>query len=96
MPYLRVKTAAIREGRLTPASFALVTAAKDAQLIVDAGKDHGQRLDVAAAGVERFRRAAEQGHAEEDMAASYFASFDQGRLQSSEASSSEVSVNSEA
>jgi 3-hydroxyisobutyrate dehydrogenase len=96
MPYLRVKTAAIREGRLTPASFALVTAAKDAQLIVDAGKDHGVRLDVAAAGVERFRRAAEQGHAEEDMAASYFASFDQGRLQSSEASSSEVSVNSEA
>jgi 3-hydroxyisobutyrate dehydrogenase len=79
LPYLRVKAAAIREGRLTPPSFALATAAKDAQLIVDAGNDHGVRLDVAAAGVERFRRAAEQGHAGEDMAASYYASFSQAR-----------------
>lgn len=36
------------------------------------------RLDVAAASAERFARAAAQGHADEDMAAAYFASFDEG------------------
>jgi 3-hydroxyisobutyrate dehydrogenase len=73
--YLRVKAAAILGGDLTP-SFATGTAEKDARLIVSAGEQAGVRMDVAAAGAERFRRAAEQGHADEDMAASYFASFD--------------------
>jgi 3-hydroxyisobutyrate dehydrogenase len=75
--YLHAKGSAILEGRLSPASFAVVTAEKDARLIVAAGEDHGVRLDVAAAGAERFRRAAEQGHGDEDMAASYYASFDE-------------------
>jgi 3-hydroxyisobutyrate dehydrogenase len=76
MGYLRAKAALILEDRLTPASFAVATAEKDARLIVEAGRDHGVRMDVAEAGAERFRRAAEQGHADDDMAASYFASFD--------------------
>jgi 3-hydroxyisobutyrate dehydrogenase len=76
MAYLRAKADLILEDRLSPASFAVATAEKDAQLIVAAGKAHGVRLDVAQAGAERFRRAAEQGHADEDMAASYYASFD--------------------
>jgi 3-hydroxyisobutyrate dehydrogenase len=76
MGYLHAKARLILEDRLTPASFAVDTAEKDARLIVDAGRDHGVRLDVAAAGAERFRRAAESGHADDDMAASYFASFD--------------------
>lgn len=75
MGYLRVKADAIRSGRLEP-SFAVSTAEKDARLIVAAGEKSGVRLDVAAAGAERFRRAAEQGHSDEDMAASYYASFD--------------------
>ena len=33
-------------------------------------------MDVAAAATERFARAAELGHGEDDMAAAYFASFD--------------------
>jgi 3-hydroxyisobutyrate dehydrogenase len=41
---------------------------------VAAGESVGVRLDVAAAGAERFRRATEQGHGDDDMAASYFAS----------------------
>ena len=53
------------------------TAAKDARLIVEAGERHGIRLDVAAASAERLARAAAQGHADEDMAAAYFASFDE-------------------
>ncbi|MEV4439123.1 NAD-binding protein, partial [Streptomyces sp. NPDC049577] len=75
MGYLRAKAGLILGGRLTPPSFATTTALKDARLIVAAGEEAGVRLDVAAAGAERFRRAAEQGHGEEDMAASYFASF---------------------
>ncbi|MFI1799972.1 NAD(P)-dependent oxidoreductase [Streptomyces sp. NPDC020379] len=76
MGYLRAKAALILGGGLTPPSFATTTAEKDARLIVAAGERAGVRLDVAAAGAERFRRAAEQGHGDEDMAASYFASFD--------------------
>ncbi|MEU4691855.1 NAD(P)-dependent oxidoreductase [Actinoplanes sp. NPDC023714] len=75
MGYLKVKGEAILQDRLSPASFAVVTAEKDARLIVAAGESHGVRMDVAAAGAERFRRAAEQGHGDEDMAASYHASF---------------------
>jgi len=76
MGYLHAKSQLILEDRLTPASFAVDTAEKDARLIVAAGQDNGVRLDVAAAGAARFRRAAEKGHANSDMAASYYASFD--------------------
>ncbi|WP_405015942.1 NAD(P)-dependent oxidoreductase [Kitasatospora sp. NBC_00070] len=74
--YLRAKAALVLEDRLSPASFTVTTAAKDARLIVEAGREHGVRLDLAAAGADRFGRAAAQGHGEEDMAAAYFASFD--------------------
>jgi 3-hydroxyisobutyrate dehydrogenase len=76
MGYLHAKVDLIRQGKLSPASFAVETAEKDARLIVAAGAEHGVRLDVTAAGAERFRRAAAQGHGDEDMAASYHASFD--------------------
>jgi 3-hydroxyisobutyrate dehydrogenase len=75
MGYLRAKGQLILEDRLSPASFAVATAEKDARLIVQAGREHGVRMDVAAAGAERFRRAVEQGRGDEDMAASYWASF---------------------
>ncbi|MDA3630265.1 NAD(P)-dependent oxidoreductase [Saccharopolyspora sp. WRP15-2] len=76
MGYLHAKGAAILEDRLTPPSFAVTTAAKDAELIVQAGREHGVRLDVAEAAAQRFNRATELGHGGEDMAAAYFASFD--------------------
>ncbi|MBQ1099410.1 NAD(P)-dependent oxidoreductase [Streptomyces sp. b94] len=77
MGYLRAKTAMIRDGALTPPQFAVTTAAKDARLIVEAGEANGVRLDVAAAGAQRLARAAAQGHGDEDMAAAYFASFEE-------------------
>ena len=77
MGYLRAKAGLILNDELSPAAFAVGTAAKDARLIVEAGERHGLRLDVAAASAERFARAAAQGHADEDMAAAYFASFDE-------------------
>jgi 3-hydroxyisobutyrate dehydrogenase len=79
MGYLRAKAALVLEDRLTPPSFALATAAKDADLVVRAARRGGVRLDLAEAGAERFRRAAAQGHADEDMAASYHASFEERR-----------------
>ena len=73
LPYLRVKAAAIRAGDSRP-SFTVEGALKDLRLIVAAGEG-GVRLDLAAAGAERFRRVVELGHGGEDMAAAYFASF---------------------
>ncbi|WP_406131975.1 NAD(P)-dependent oxidoreductase [Streptomyces anthocyanicus] len=77
MGYLRAKAGLIRDGALRPAQFAVATAEKDARLIVEAGEANGVRLDLAAAGAERFTRAAAQGHGDEDMAAAYFASFEE-------------------
>ncbi|MFI9254547.1 NAD(P)-dependent oxidoreductase [Streptomyces sp. NPDC053069] len=77
MGYLRAKAALVLDGKLSPPSFAVATAEKDARLIVRAAERGGVRLDVAAAAAERFARAAASGHADEDMAAAYFASFDE-------------------
>ncbi|MFF8930165.1 NAD(P)-dependent oxidoreductase [Streptomyces longwoodensis] len=75
MGYLRAKSSLILHDQLTPPQFAVDTAAKDARLIVRAGERSGVRLDVAEAAARRLERAAAQGHADEDMAAAYFASF---------------------
>ncbi|NUS14350.1 MAG: NAD(P)-dependent oxidoreductase [Streptomyces sp.] len=77
MGYLHAKSGLILGNQLSPAQFAVSTAAKDARLIVEAGEKNGVRLDVAAASAERLERAAAQGHGDEDMAAAYFASFDE-------------------
>ncbi|ORT56806.1 NAD(P)-dependent oxidoreductase [Streptomyces sp. CB03238] len=77
MGYLRAKSDLVLNDRLSPASFAVDTAVKDARLIVEAGQRRGIRLDVAAAGAERLARAAAQGHGDKDMAAAYYASFDE-------------------
>jgi 3-hydroxyisobutyrate dehydrogenase len=79
MGYLRAKAGLVLNDQLSPAQFAVSTAVKDARLIVQAGERNGVRLDVAAASAERLERAAAQGHADEDMAAAYFASFDEKR-----------------
>jgi 3-hydroxyisobutyrate dehydrogenase len=75
LPYLRLKAGAILKDDYSP-SFTVEVAHKDLRLIMAAGERAGVRLDLAAAGAERFRRAEEQGHGGDDMAATYFASFD--------------------
>ncbi len=74
-PYLQTKAAAILDRDFFP-SFSVAMAGKDARLITEAAQAAGVRMDVAPAVAARFRRAAELGHAEEDTAATYFASFD--------------------
>ncbi|MEU9140535.1 NAD(P)-dependent oxidoreductase [Streptomyces sp. NPDC048404] len=83
MGYLHAKAALVLEDRLSPAGFAVSTAEKDARLIVRAGQRHGVRLDMAEAAAERFGRAGALGHGDEDMAAAYFASFEEGKPPSS-------------
>ncbi|MFI7444133.1 NAD(P)-dependent oxidoreductase [Nonomuraea indica] len=71
--FFQGKAAAILAGDYTPA-FSVGNAAKDAQLVVEAAERAGVEMDVTAAGLRRFERAAEQGHRDKDMAASYLAS----------------------
>ncbi|SEG92532.1 3-hydroxyisobutyrate dehydrogenase [Thermomonospora echinospora] len=72
--YLQAKMRAILDGDYTT-SFSVRNAGKDVQMITEAAAAAGLRLDVAAAAGERFRRAEAAGHGEQDMAATYFASF---------------------
>nr|WP_296152678.1 NAD-binding protein [Pseudonocardia sp. SCN 73-27] len=65
---------AILDGDWSP-SFSAANAAKDSGLIVDAATAAGVRLDVAAAARDRLRRVSDAGHADDDMAAAYLASF---------------------
>lgn len=76
--YFQAKSQAILEGDFTP-SFSVRNAEKDTRLITRAGETAGVRLDLVAAAGERFRRAEAAGHGDDDMAATYFASFDPGR-----------------
>jgi 3-hydroxyisobutyrate dehydrogenase len=78
-PFLHVKADLIRSDRLSPASFAVGTSRKDAHLIVDAARERGLHLDGAEAFAARLDRAAAQGRADEDMAATFHTSVTPGR-----------------
>lgn len=73
-PMLQQKAGAIIDGDFSP-TFTVTNAEKDTRLICEAAASAGVRTDVVAAARERFQRAAEAGHGDEDMAANYFASF---------------------
>lgn len=72
-PYAHIKGKAILNEEYTPL-FSTRGAHKDAELISEAA---GQqlRLDVAEAVREKFRRAVDAGHGEQDMASAYYACF---------------------
>jgi 3-hydroxyisobutyrate dehydrogenase len=74
-PYMHMKIDLIRNGKLSPAAFAVGTSEKDSRLIVQAAREHGVRLDVAEAASARLARAKGQGRGDEDFAATYYASF---------------------
>jgi 3-hydroxyisobutyrate dehydrogenase len=74
VPYLRIKAKAILENSFEP-SFALENATKDAALIVALAHACQVSLPVAEAMLARMRKAIEMGHGDEDIAATYFASF---------------------
>lgn len=74
--YLQVKAGAILDRNLAPA-FSVANAAKDAHLVEEASVFAGVHLDAAAAAGARMTRAIAQGHGDEDMAAAYFASWNE-------------------
>lgn len=72
--YLRTKMKAMIAGDFEP-SFAVGNAEKNTRLIREAAEAAGIRVDVNDAAGERFRRVIDEGHGDEDMAATYRASF---------------------
>lgn len=70
--YFQAKAAAILADNYS-ASFSIANALKDARLVVEAAAQAGVQVDAAQAGLRRFERALEAGHADKDMAASYLA-----------------------
>jgi 3-hydroxyisobutyrate dehydrogenase len=70
LPYFRMKGKMMLDEQF-PASFALALAAKDARLVGEAAERHGADVPIARAIAERFAEAAQAGHGEEDMAATY-------------------------
>jgi 3-hydroxyisobutyrate dehydrogenase len=73
--YLQMKGNAIIE-RSFPPAFTVQNALKDAMLVNEAAVRAGVQLDVAQASAARLNRAVTRGHGDEDMAASYYASFE--------------------
>jgi len=57
-----------------PASFALDTAHKDAELVIEAAERHDVELPLVAAVEGRMRRAVELGYGDKDMGATFMAS----------------------
>lgn len=74
--FLRLKIGLIRDDQLEPANFTVDASRKDAHLIAAAVRDSGMMLDGADAFRARLDRAAAQGRADQDMAATYHASFE--------------------
>jgi 3-hydroxyisobutyrate dehydrogenase len=72
--YLQVKGNAIIE-RSFPPAFSVQNALKDALLVNEAAVRAGVQLDVAQASGARLNRAVTRGHGDEDMAAAYYASY---------------------
>jgi 3-hydroxyisobutyrate dehydrogenase len=72
-PYAHMKGEKILNGDFT-AQFALRNAAKDVRLALEAARSVGLDLGLAPASLERYERAVELGHGDEDTAAVWFAS----------------------
>lgn len=70
--YFQGKAAAILKGDYTT-SFSIHNGVKDAHLVVDALAGTDVQADLATAGLARFQRAADAGHGDKDIAASFLA-----------------------
>ena len=73
VPYAHVKGKAMID-REFPPSFSVKLAHKDAELVLEAAGRHALELPFAAAVERQLARTAELGHADEDLAAVYYAS----------------------
>jgi 3-hydroxyisobutyrate dehydrogenase len=74
LPYARLKGAMMRKRSFDDASFRLALARKDADLVLAAAENAGVELSIAEAVAGLMRHAEQDGHGDEDMAATYWAS----------------------
>jgi 3-hydroxyisobutyrate dehydrogenase len=72
--YARLKGPAMMKRAFDDVSFRLALARKDADLVLDAAAEVGLELPVMAGVVTRLHAAEADGHGDEDMAATYWAS----------------------
>lgn len=73
LPYARLKGEAMIGHAFDDPAFKLALARKDSELILEAAGRHQLELPIMEAVTERLRRAEREGHGEEDMAATYWA-----------------------
>ncbi len=73
LPYARMKGALMVERSFDDPAFKLSLSRKDAELVLAAAAEQALELPIMEATSERLRRAEADGHAEEDMAATYWA-----------------------
>ena len=74
LAYARLKGPAMMRRAFDDVSFRLALARKDADLVLAAAADAGLKLPVMEGVVTRLRAAEADGHGDEDMAATYWAS----------------------
>jgi 3-hydroxyisobutyrate dehydrogenase len=74
LPYARVKGGAMMSKSFDDVSFRLALSRKDADLLLAAAADAGIELPVMDAVVARLKAVEADGHGDEDMAATYWAS----------------------
>ncbi len=77
LPYARMKGGKMIERSFDDPSFRLSLSRKDAELILAASADAGLELPVMDAITKRLLRAEQDGHGDEDMAATYWATAPQ-------------------
>jgi 3-hydroxyisobutyrate dehydrogenase len=77
LPYARMKGAQMVEKRFDNPAFRLSLSRKDADLALDAAESAELELPVLSALRDRLRRAEADGHGDEDMAATYWATAPQ-------------------
>lgn len=73
LPYARLKGAAMIERAFEDPSFRLALARKDGDLVLTAASESGLDLPIMEAVARSMRLAEEDGHGDEDMAATYWA-----------------------
>jgi 3-hydroxyisobutyrate dehydrogenase len=74
LPYARLKGNAMIAHSFGDPAFRLALSRKDAELVLEAAARHDLELPIMEAVTERLRRAERDGHGDEDMAATYWAS----------------------
>ncbi len=79
LPYARLKGPPMVQRSFDDVSFALSLARKDAELVLAAADEAGLELPMMQGALARLRRAEADGHGDEDMAATYWASASSAR-----------------